>query len=70
MYKSFKSKKHYLAFNKFPKTAKGVSKVYLTGIRIWDAQDCKNYSLVLGVFRIIFAINKPMCACAESQKDL
>lgn len=58
MYKSFKSKKFYLAFNTFPKTAKEVSEVYHTGIRIWDAQDCKNYSIVLGTFRIIFAINK------------
>lgn len=61
MYKAFKSEKYYLAFNIFPKSAKGVSKVYHTGIRIWDAQDCKNYSIVMGTFRIIFAINKLQC---------
>jgi hypothetical protein len=59
MYKSFKNKKFYLAFNTFPKTAKEVSKVYHTGIRNWEADDSSNYSIVLGTFRIIFAINKP-----------
>ena len=58
MYKTFKTKKYYLAFNIFPKTAKKVSKVYHTGFRNWEADDSKNNSLVLGTFRIIFAINK------------
>jgi len=58
MYKSFKSKKFYLAFNTFPKTAKEVSKVYHTGIRNWESDDASNYSIVIGTFRIIFAINK------------
>ena len=59
MYKALKIKKFYLAFHKFPKTAKTVSKVYHTGIRNWEADDSKNYSLVLGTFRVIFAIDKP-----------
>lgn len=58
MYKAFQNKKYYLAFNKFPKTAKKVSKVYLTGIRIWNSDDMKTYSLVLGTFRIMFGIKK------------
>lgn len=59
MYKSFKTKKYYVAFNTFRKSAKKVSPVYLTGIRNWESDDAKNYSLVLGTFRIIFSINKP-----------
>lgn len=58
MYKAIQNKKYYLAINKFPKTAKTVSKVYLTGIRNWDADDMKTYSIVLGTFRIMFGIKK------------
>jgi hypothetical protein len=61
MYKRFKiTKKYEITFNKFPKTAKEVSKVYHTGIRNWVADDSYNYSIVLGTFRIIFAINREM----------
>ena len=58
MYKAIQNKKYYLAINKFPKTAKTVSKVYLTGIRNWDVDDMKTYSIVLGTFRIMFGIKK------------
>jgi len=58
MYKDFKIKRFRLAFNKFPKTAKGLSNVYRAGFRYWTADDSTNYSLVLGTFRIIFSIDK------------
>jgi len=67
MYKRFYYKKCSLAFNVFPATAKQVSKVYLTGIRNWVANDSFNYSIVLGIFRIIFSINREIadCCCGE-----
>lgn len=58
MYKAFHSKKYYLAFNTFPKTAKNVSRVYLTGIRNWVSDDMYNYSIVIRQFRIIFGIKR------------
>lgn len=58
MYKAFQNKKYYLAFNTFPKTAKKVSKVYLSGIRNWTSDDMYNYSLVIYRFRIIFGIKR------------
>ncbi len=58
MYKAFQNKKYYLAFNTFPKTAKNVSKVYLTGIRNWVSDDMYNYSIVINRFRIIFGIKR------------
>lgn len=56
MYKAIQNKKYYLAINIFPKTAKKVSKVYLSGIRVWDSDDMKTYSIVLRTFRIMFGI--------------
>lgn len=58
MYKAFQNKKYYLAFNTFPKTAKKVGKVYLSGIRNWTSDDMYNYSLVIYRFRIIFGIKR------------
>lgn len=58
MYKSFTNKRVSLIFNIFPETAKNVSKVYYTGIRNWETANSKNYSIVLGTFRIIFEITK------------
>jgi len=66
MYKAFQNKKYYLAFNKFPKTAKTVSSVYITGIRNWKSDDMMTYSIVLGTFRIMFGIKTPY-SCCESQ---
>ena len=58
MYKAFQNKKYYVAFNTFPKTCKNVSNVYLSGIRNWETRDMKNYSIVIGRFRVIFGIKK------------
>jgi hypothetical protein len=63
MYKAIQNKKYYLAINKFPKTAKTVSIVYLTGIRNWEADDMKTYSIVLGTFRIMFGVKKDVYDC-------
>lgn len=58
MYKSIKTAKYILGLNFFPKTRKKVSKVYHTGIRLWESDDFKTYSIVLGGFRILFNIKK------------
>jgi len=58
MYKAIQNKRYYLAINKFPKTAKTVSTVYLTGIRNWESDDMKTWSIVLGTFRIMFGRKK------------
>ena len=63
MYKAFQNKKYYLAFNTFPKTAKKVSNVYLTGIRNWISDDMYNYSIVINRFRIIFSIKRNQYNC-------
>ncbi len=63
MYKAFQNKKYYLAFNTFPKTAKEVSSVYLTGIRNWISDDMYNYSIVINRFRIIFGIKRNQYNC-------
>lgn len=63
-YKSFKKGNIRIAFDKFPKTAKQVSEVYKTGIRNWNADDSKNYSIVLGTFRIILSFEKNIEECA------
>lgn len=59
MYKAFNSKKYRLAFETFGKRAKEVSIVYKLGIRNFESDDSKNYSIVIGNHRIIFSINKP-----------
>lgn len=58
MYKCFKKGGLRIAINKFPKTAKNVSSVYLTGFHKWEAFQDANYSIVLGVFRLIVSIDK------------
>lgn len=63
MYKAFQNKKYYLAFNKFTKTAKTVSSVYITGIRNWKSDDMMTYSIVLGTFRIMFGVKTPYSCC-------
>lgn len=65
MYKAFHTKKHYLAFNTFPITAKSVSGVYNTGIRNWVSDDMYAYSLVIHRFRIIFGIKRQTHGCAN-----
>lgn len=66
MYRAIQNKKYYLAINTFNKRAKEISPVYLTGIRNWDSEDMKNYSIVLGTFRIIFGIKKPQNTCCNN----
>jgi hypothetical protein len=59
MYKSFQNTKYYLAFNKFPKTAKispTKGSAYITGFRKWNSDDMVTYALVLGTLRIMFGI--------------
>ena len=59
MYKAFQNKKYYLAFNKFPITAKITptkSNAYITGFRKWITDDMITWALVLGTFRIMFGI--------------
>ncbi len=68
MYKAIQNKKYYLAINTFLKTAKTVSPVYLTGIRNFEADDMKVYSIVLGTFRIMFGIKKDMYSCMPESK--
>ena len=66
MYKSFENNRYYLAFNKFPKTAKNIStrgNVYITGFRKWISDDMTTYSLVLGTFRIMLGIKTPNYTC-------
>ena len=64
MYKEIKlTRNHSIAFHAFPKTAKTVSRVYLTGIRNWVAQDSFNYSIVLGRFRVIYSIERNIGDC-------
>ena len=59
MYKVIQNKSYYLAIEKFSDSAKTLSKVYLTGIRNFESDDMKTYSIVLGTFRIMFGIKKP-----------
>lgn len=66
MYKAFQNKKYYLAFNTFPKTAKTVSVVYLTGIRNWVSDDMKTYSIVIYRFRIMFGIKRISHDCSNA----
>jgi hypothetical protein len=66
MYKSFKVGKYSFVFNKFPKTRKQISKVYHTGFRKFDLFECVNYSIVLGRYRFIFAIDKMQGSCSNS----
>jgi len=67
MYKAKKNKKFYIAIHTFPKTAKTVSQVYHTGIRVWESQDSYNYSLVLWRIRIIIALNRTKLSEANNE---
>ena len=65
-YKAIQNNKFYLAINRFPGTAKNDSKAYLTGIRIWDSDDMKMYSIVFGCCRLMFGVKKPNHTCQSS----
>ena len=61
MYKAFQNKKYYLAFHKFPKTAKRMptkANAYITGLRKWESDDMTTFAIVVGTFRIMFGIKK------------
>jgi len=66
MYKSFKIGKVRFAVHRFLKTAKRLSPVYRTGIRNWDTDIDKNYSLVAGCCRVMVAVDKPNGCCCDS----
>jgi len=65
MYKAFQNKKYYLAFNRFPKTAKNppFNKAYTNGFQKWKSDDMMTYAIVLGRFRIMFGIKTPFNTC-------
>lgn len=65
MYKAFQNKKYYLAFHRFPKTAKKppYNYAYLTGYRKWVSDDMITYAIVIGTFRIMFGIKTPNYTC-------
>ena len=59
MYKSYKiSKRFGIAFNKFRKSAKGVSKVYNTGFHKWtdEINEFTTYSITVGVYRVMLYV--------------
>ena len=60
MYKSIKAGKLRLVFNKFPLSAKRIVSVnvYSAGFHKWESFDDSNYSVVFGLFRVIFSIDK------------
>lgn len=66
MYKAIQNKKYYLAVETFNERRKNISKVYHTGVRIWNSDDMKTYSLVLGTFRIMFGVKKEFNTKYES----
>jgi len=57
MHKAIKIGKITLKVHKFPKTAKNVSDVYKTGFRRFHSFECRNYSIVTGLFRIILSVD-------------
>jgi hypothetical protein len=67
MYKNFKVGRGAITFHCFPKTAKKVSEVYLSGIRSWEDDDSYNYSLVFYTFRIFISIFKNVSTTAKQK---
>lgn len=64
-YKAFQNKRYYLAFNKFPKSAKSIPniKAYSNGFRKWKSDDMITYALIVGRFRIMFGVKLKVSAC-------
>ncbi len=62
MYKAIQNNKYYLAINTFPRTAKNppYNHAYLSGFRKWNSYDMVTCALVIGTFRIMFGIKKPI----------
>ena len=72
MYKAKRGKKYYIALHTFKRSAKEVSVVYKTGVRIWEAMDMYYYSVVIWRFRIMFGVNKEqrgVCGCKRIQES-
>lgn len=65
MYKTIKIKKVHLTFNKFKKGAKILSRVYRSGIRIFNHTDSYNFSIVVFTFRLILSIDKKQIGCSN-----
>lgn len=66
MYKAIQNKKYYLALHRFRYSAKTLSPVYKSGIRIFQTDDMHYYSIVVLNYRIMFGIKKVMCgSCNE-----
>lgn len=65
MYKSFKITPRYeIAFEKFRRAAKGLSKVYNTGFHKWtdELNNFTTYSVVIGLYRImVYVQHKHKC---------
>ena len=57
--------KFILAFETFNEFSRRTCRVYKTGLRYWKADDSYNYAIVIGLFRIIFSINRKMMSCSN-----
>jgi hypothetical protein len=66
MYKAIQNKRYYLAIETFRKGAKTISTVYHTGIRNWEADDMKYWTIVIGTFRIMFGRKKNVHDCCSN----
>lgn len=67
MYKALKIGKFRFTVNSFPRSAKKITSVdcYKTGFHYWDSFEDKNYSLTIGLYRVIISIDHPY-GCSES----
>ncbi len=69
MYKSYKiSKRFGIAFNKFRKSAKEISKVYRTGFHKWtdEINEFTTYSITVGVYRVMLYVeHKHKCGATN-----
>ncbi len=71
MYKSYKiSKRFGIAFNKFRKSAKEISKVYRTGFHKWtdEINEFTTYSITVGVYRVMLYVeHKHKCGVTNGR---
>ena len=65
MYKSLKFKKFSINIETFSIKRKDLSVVYHTGIRNYQTDHFKAYTIVLHTFRLSFLINKVQRACCN-----
>lgn len=65
MYKTIRrAGKYSLAIETFGKNRKSISPVYRSGIRIFETDHFKTYSIVIGTARIMLSIDKPNLTAA------